>query len=434
MDAVIALYSHQDSPRFRWAAKVFFTCAMRVKLVHYKDKESWEKASGLKVNYCPAECEGSFHISPQGLLWEKEISEQEFYTTHWDGMPIFCQRSIGDLPFDPLAATFYLASRYEEYLPFIPDAHGRFPAKESFAYANEFLERPLINEWALAVGKLLFGDSFELSEYYTHHTTVDIDNLFAYKGKGALRTMGALMKDLSKLNFSRFNERLTVLLGIRRDPFDTFRKQRNWNKKYQVKTTYFMLFSEFGPNDRNVSPYSTDAAVRLRDIADWANVAIHPSYASNGDEKRIAAERDSLQEVIRRPIKASRQHYLKLRTPYTQRTLVDLGITDEHSMGYAELAGFRASLAVPFTFYDVEMDVELPLVLHPFAFMDTTYYLYGEQSAEEAKAEVLKWPSIHKRVGGNLIGIWHNRTFAQTEPSTKGWVDLYKAYLDEAEV
>jgi hypothetical protein len=54
-------------------------------------------------------------------------------------MPVFCQRQIGDLPFDPLAATFYLVSRYEEYLPFIPDEHGRFPAKQSFAFSNGFL-------------------------------------------------------------------------------------------------------------------------------------------------------------------------------------------------------------------------------------------------------------------------------------------------------
>jgi hypothetical protein len=225
-----------------------------------------------------------------------------------------------------------------------------------------------------------------------------------------------------------------VLLGIRRDPFDTFRKQRNWNKKHQIPTTYFMLFAEFGPNDRNVSPYSTDAAVRLRDIADWAEVGIHPSYASSSDEKKIATEREDLQEVLRRPVNASRQHYLKLRTPYTQRTLVDLGITDEHSMGYAELAGFRASMATPFTFYDVEMDAELPLIQHPFAFMDTTYYMYGGLSAEQARKQLMKWPAIHRKVGGALISIWHNRTYGESEPQTEGWVSVYKDFIDAAKV
>ena len=434
MDAVIALFSKQDSPRLRWAAKVFFTCAMRVKVVHYFDKTAWEEAPGVKVNYCPKDLHEGFHISPHGLLWEKEISEQELFPSQWNDLPIICQRNLGSVPFDPLAATFYLASRYEEYLPFIPDAHGRFPAAESFAFQNDFLERPLINEWALALGKLMFGEDFDLSAHYSYRTTVDIDNLFAFKGKGALRTIGAFTRDITQLNFSTFKQRLTVLLGIRRDPFDTFRTQRNWNKKHHIPTTYFMLFAEFGPNDRNVSPYSTDAAVRLRDIADWAEVGIHPSYASSSDEKKIATEREDLQEVLRRPVNASRQHYLKLRTPYTQRTLVDLGITDEHSMGYAELAGFRASMATPFTFYDVEMDAELPLIQHPFAFMDTTYYMYGGLSAEQARKQLMKWPAIHRKVGGALISIWHNRTFGESEPQTEGWVSVYKDFIDAAKV
>ena len=84
----------------------------------------------------------------------------------------------------------FLVSRYEEYLPFIADVHGRFPAKEGFAFKNDFLGRPVVNEWALALGKLWFGASFDLSHRYQYLTTIDIDNLFAFKGKGALRTLG----------------------------------------------------------------------------------------------------------------------------------------------------------------------------------------------------------------------------------------------------
>ena len=81
-----------------------------------------------------------------------------------------------------------------------------------------------------------------------------------------------------------------------------------------------------------------------------------------------------LQDVVRRPVTQSRQHYLRMRTPHTFRNLIELGIKDEHSMGYTELPGFRASIASAYTFYDVELEMELPLNLHPFAFMDVTYY------------------------------------------------------------
>ena len=430
MDAVIALYTPQLTPRFKWAAKVFFKNAMRLELVIYTSEEAFAKAKGIKVNYSPEMRKDAFNISPHGLLWEHEISDQEFYTSDWEGMPIFCQRQIGDLPFDPLAAAFYLVSRYEEYLPFIPDEHGRFPAKESFAFINGFLERPLVGEWALAVGRLLLGAEFELAQRYNYLTTVDIDNLFAYKGKGALRTIGACAKDLRSGSFGKLKERLSTLFNLRRDPYDTFRKQRNWNKTHGIEAIYFMLFAPVGPKDRNVSPHSTEAAVKLREIADWSTVGIHPSYASNSEADLVQNERIQLQEVLRRPVIHSRQHYLRMRTPQTFRNLVDLGVKEEHSMGYTYTPGFRSSMASSYTFYDLEMEAELPLVMRPFAFMDITY---AHLSPEAAAVQMKQWIPAVKKVGGTLISVWHNRTFSEHEAQWKNWPETYKTFIHAAQ-
>ena len=430
MDAVIALYTPQLTPRFKWAAKVFFKNAMRLELVIYTSEEAFAKAEGIKVNYSPEMRKDAFNISPHGLLWEHELSDQEFYTSDWEGMPIFCQRQIGDLPFDPLAAAFYLVSRYEEYLPFIPDEHGRFPAKESFAFINGFLERPLVGEWALAVGRLLLGAEFELAQRYNYLTTVDIDNLFAYKGKGALRTIGACAKDLRSGSFGKLKERLSTLFNLRRDPYDTFRKQRNWNKTHGIEAIYFMLFAPFGPKDRNVSSHSTEAAVKLREIADWSTVGIHPSYASNSEADLVQNERVQLQEVLRRPVIHSRQHYLRMRTPQTFRNLVDLGVKEEHSMGYTYTPGFRSSMASSYTFYDLEMEAELPLVMRPFAFMDITY---AHLSPEAAAVQMKQWIPAVKKVGGTLISVWHNRTFSEHEAQWKNWPETYKTFIHAAQ-
>ena len=434
MDAVVAIYTTQDSPRFRWATKVLLSKAMSVSYVVYKEREAFDQAGGFRINYSANPMEGVFQILPHKLIWEQDIVEQELYAGQWEGIPTVCQRQVGDLPFDPIAATFFLVSRYEEYLPFIADVHGRFPAKESFAYKNDFLERPVVNEWALALGKLWFGASFDVSQRYQYLTTVDIDNLFAFKGKGALRTLGAIAKDVAAFDVKLLRMRLAALWNWRRDPYDTFRKQRNWNKSAGVKALYFMLFAEFGPKDRNVSPYSTDAAITLREIADWAMLGIHPSYASNSDLELVGKERKMLQDVLRRPVTQSRQHYLRMRTPHTFRNLIELGIKDEHSMGYTELPGFRASIASAYTFYDVELEMELPLNLHPFAFMDVTYYgdTYLNVGAEEALAGMKQWVPVVKAVGGTLISVWHNRTFSEFEPQWKGWAEVYKSFIDAA--
>ena len=114
MDALIALYSKETSSRFIWAARVFLKDAMKCELRIYTNVSEFNKAAGIKINYSPESIKGAFHISPQGLLWENELVEQDFQCAQWEDLIIFCTRTIGDLPFDPLSWTFYLASRYEE--------------------------------------------------------------------------------------------------------------------------------------------------------------------------------------------------------------------------------------------------------------------------------------------------------------------------------
>jgi len=434
MDAMISIYTTQQSPRFRWASKVFFERAMGVPFQVFTELEAFELSEGFKVNYSPTPIEHTFQILPHKLIWEQDIVEQEFYVSNWEGIPTLCQRQIGDLPFDPLAATFFLVARYEEYLPFIADEHGRFPAVESFAYLNGFLDRPVVNEWAVALGRKWFGKEFTLEDRYQYLTTVDIDNLFAFKGKGALRTIGALAKDVGAFNFKMLRMRLGALWNLRRDPYDTFRKQRNWNKSVGVDALYFMLFADFGPKDRNVSPYSTDAAITLREIADWAQMGIHPSYASDSKLEIVGRERGMLQEVVRRPITQSRQHYLRMRTPHTFRNLIELGIKDEYSMGYTEQPGFRANMACSYPFYDLELEQELPLNIHTFVFMDVTYYdpKYMNLDSQASLEAMLQWVPKVKSVGGTLVSVWHNRTYSEFEPQWEGWAEVYKTFIHGA--
>ena len=48
-----------------------------------------------------------------------------------------------------------MISRYEEYLPHIKDIHGRFEAKESLAFKNNFLEKPIVDIWINLIKKEL---------------------------------------------------------------------------------------------------------------------------------------------------------------------------------------------------------------------------------------------------------------------------------------
>src|SRR5436190_8549265 len=110
----------------------------------------------------------------------------------------------------------------------------------------------------------------------------------------------------------------------------------------------------------------------IKSLADYADIGIHPSYASNENRKQVKKEIRRLNKVLKREVTRSRQHFLKVTFPETYRTLIELDIEEDYSMGYASEIGFRASICTPFNFYDLDLDVETKLKLVPFMLMDGT--------------------------------------------------------------
>ena len=82
--------------------------------------------------------------------------------------------------------------------------------------------------------------NFEFPERtFKYISTLDIDNAFAYKYKSFIRSTGGLINDFFRLNLRVFWDRLTVLLGIRRDPYDIFDQLLSLNSDYKINSIFF---------------------------------------------------------------------------------------------------------------------------------------------------------------------------------------------------
>ena len=110
------------------------------------------------------------------------------------------------------------------------------------------------------------------------------------------------------------------------------------------------------------------------------------------------------------------------------RQLLAFGITNDYSMSYSSINGFRASIATPFYWYDLEAEQETTLLLHPFCFMDANAYYEQQQSAEETWEELQYYHHVVKRVGGSLYTIWHN-PFLGPGPAFKNWRAVYERFV-----
>jgi hypothetical protein len=364
-------------------------------------------------------------------LTEQGVRAQRPEVIGFNASPWFF-KSPGALPFDPFSAAFYLVTRYEEYLPHDKDLHQRFPAKAGIAKQHGFLQIPIINRWAETVRTLLMT-RFPLltceEPHYRFTPTYDVDMAWAYRHKGFVRNMGGYLQALVKGRFSDLRKRTTALLGGR-DPYDSFDFIDGLTSRFGLQPLWFFHIGQHGPFDKSIRASHPQMTKLIRRIASRAPVGMHPSYGSNTHLERVAKEKRQLETIVGQPITRSRQHFLVMSMPDTYRRLIDLGITDEYSMGYSSDLGFRAGTCSPFFFYDLQREEQTPLRVHPFAIMDATMQYFDVRvKAADAPAFVEQIVNEVKRAKGPLMTLFHNNSFSEQDEWI-GWRTAYERILE----
>jgi hypothetical protein len=263
---------------------------------------------------------------------------------------------------------------------------------------------------------------------YTYVATIDIDNAWAYKEKGIVRTLGAIGRDLFKLDFTEFKNRIRVLTGLQKDPYDTYDFQLQLHKRYGINPIYFFLVGDYGINDKNIPVQNRRFRQLIRHIADYSQVGVHPSFGSNKFPEKLKVEISRLRSILHYDITRSRQHFLMLKFPDTYRNLWERDIRDDYSMGFANEVGFRAGICTPFNFYDLDLESEATLRIHPFAVMDATLNLYMKLKPEEAIIQVKELINKVREVKGVFMTLWHNETLSD-EKQWQGWREVYEEIL-----
>lgn len=387
------------------------------------------------INYSEEEIAGSFQIKPHLLLFEKTINQEPVPCFLTEGLICFF-KTEGDHPFDIFAASFYLLSRYEEYLPHKKDEYGRYAYENSLAWREDFLYIPLVNRWIKHFGVSLKKRFPTFTIHYSAFNflpTYDIDEAYSYKHKQWWRSGGGAARDLLKVDRSRVLSRAKVLLGKRKDPFDSYDFLDRLHEAHQLMPRYFFLLAaKTGKYDKNIKPDEFALHELIRRHAKKYKIGIHPSWQAGDAPELLNSEIKTLEQITGKKIDSSRQHFIRFELPTTYRRLLDAGIREDFSMGYGSVNGFRASVASTFYWYDLEKDQATDLLLYPFCFMEANSFFEQKRSSHQALDELNRYYKVVKEVNGTLITIWHN-TFLGTDKMFDGWRDAYERFIENFE-
>ena len=395
--------------------------------------------NGPKINYGYEDIsDNELLIINYPLLFEESIKKQNIscikVMSSVAGRPYFTAfyQSEGDYPFDIFAAVFYLLSRYEEYLPHTEDEYGRYAHTSSLAFKQGFLHIPLVNIWIQDFAQALkqkFPALRIRSSTFQFQPTYDIDEAYAFKNKGVTKSLGGFARSVVNGEWSMVRQRIKVLQNKKSDPYDAYEWMDKLHERNDLDPIYFFHVAlEKGKYDKNISPSVPAMQQLIKQHANKYAIGIHPSWAS-GDKKNLLAEEiKTLESASSKKITVSRQHYIRFTLPYTFRRLIDAGITDDYSMGYGSINGFRASVAKSFYWYDLKKEKTTHLLLHPFCYMEANSFFEQKYLPQRAYEEMMQYYHAVKAVSGKLITIWHN-SFLGNYRSFAGWKEVYAEFV-----
>jgi hypothetical protein len=326
---------------------------------------------------------------------------------------------------DLLGGAFFLLSRYEEIVSEARDRHGRFPASASLAVREDFIDRPLVDEYV----EILWAALHQLwprleraSQQYHVHLTHDVDRVSCSRMSvpGTLRAaaVDAVLRGDPVLAGRRLAAAARVRLGhADADLCNTFDWLMDQSERFGLRSAFYFLAGRTDP--RFDGDYALDdASIRrlLRRISERGHeVGLHASYGSMRSPEIVLREFQALRraaeaEGVRQAVWGGRQHYLRWEVPATWQAWEDAGLHYDCTVGFASRTGFRAGTCRRFEVFNLRARRALRLEERPLIAMEVSLLApeYMGLTRAEALEELRGLSSRCRESGGEFVLLWHN--------------------------
>lgn len=428
---MLLVYTHKITPRVKYVFKHICTRILGLPVTFTTTIEEFIAHDSLKISYTKQPLSHEIFIRSHHLLFEQGLSDVDINVQNWeDTKGFFAAGDKSVLPYDIFAASFYMLSRYEEYLPHVKDDYARFTAEESLAYKHNFLQQPIVDIWAYKFKKILqenYPDFQFATKQYQVIPVIDVPEAFTFKNKGLMRSFGGTLHDLVSFKFKRLYTRFSVLFGFKRDTYDTFKYILNKQKQTKFKFVFFFLIGDYSTYDKNININKVQFVSLIKQVSDYSIVGLKASYFAISNFKILKQEKEKLEAVINTSLLASRNSFSKLNLPETYRNLVELEVPEDYTMGFVNHIGFRAGTCTPFFFYDLDYEVQTPLKIYSYHLLD--YALLKNNSLLDKKKVLNQVINEIKKVNGSFIPVFHNYTFSDVE-RWHGFKELFNIIID----
>lgn len=370
-----------------------------------------------------------------------EAREQQTLFRQTDADTVEC---FADLP----ASTLFCLCRVEETQESERDAHSRFTAAMSVARRDDFLYRPVVDEWGLALAQaleaLLPGWSQKqrpLRAKISH----DVDEvgrcnlIWPQHLNGDARHLGRFAWMLLP-----FDVRHAIRLGIgHQNPMpgiahlcsvmapsepgciQLLESVIRAELRHGLEPAVYWKATAVGPFDSGYDPRDKRVRTVIRQLEEQGiENGFHAGYRAFDSLPEMQSELETLREVIGDREIGGRMHYLRW-VPETWLDWERCGLAYDSSVGYANDVGFRAGTCLPYRPWLLSRNREARLLEVPLIAMDVSLVERMQVRGEAQLRLVRELINKCAAVGGVFTFLCH-----ATAMRDKRFVREYEQILD----
>ena len=336
---------------------------------------------------------------------------------------------------DIFGSAFFMLTRYEESIKRTRDQFDRFPASASLAHQENFLSRPIVNEYVeiLWTGlKTLWPQLKRKSQTFMVQVSHDVDIPYRYAFSG-LHQLGrdvavsCLKRRNIQQGLSQISSWHKVKSGLlHADPCNTFDWLMDQSESAGLKSSFYFI-TDHSDNSRDGDYHLYHPLMRrlLSHIHSRGHeIGLHPSFNTYLDVFQTRKEfeilkRVCLEESIDQSNWGGRQHYLRWRSTETWQNWNDVGLSYDSTVGFADFSGFRCGTCYEFSTYNLRTRKALKLIERPLIVMECSIlddrYMGLNHDLPQAFSHISMLKNICRKFGGNFTLLWHNSRLENLE-------------------
>ena len=365
-----------------------------------------------------------------------ETKNDELETKNQKLKTIFCGIDI-------FASIFFMLTRWEEYVNKNRDKHDRFPATESLAYKNGFLDRPIVNEYIEMLKNMLLelGLIQKLkTRNYQLFVSCDVDqpydctveNIQNHARVGA----GDILKRKSIKEFAKRVRRYIF------NKFGNYRYDENYTfpwcmdicEKAGTKAAFYFIPTSIEKQNGCYELQDKKIQNLIKYIDSRGHeIGVHGSYQTYKDKEKAKLQKNMLDDTfnsldISQKIVGNRQHYLRWDSSITPYVLEYAGFIYDTTGSYADRPGFRYGVCYKFSMFDILSRKKLSIKQRPLIVMECTIIdkvYMGLGYSEEALKTMKDLKEKCFKYNGNFSLLWHNSHF-KTKDDKKMFEDIVR--------